>query len=160
MWRAWSAFSEQALRILRRIGMSQQVVVTLLNLGAVERHQGNTSAARRHYREALTTAQALQNRNGIAYALAGLAGLAGEAGDFLRSARLLGAVEALLAAIGAVLEHAERAMVDADADAARQALGEEGFAAAWEAGRVMPFDEALAEALALADKQTAAVGDA
>jgi DNA-binding NarL/FixJ family response regulator len=32
----------------------------------------------------------------------------------------------------------------------REALGEAAFAAAWAAGRAMPFDEALADALALA----------
>lgn len=88
----------------------------------------------------------------MAYALAGLAGLVGEAGDPVGAGRLLGAVEALLTAIGAVLQPAERAMADVDAAAARQALGEEGFATAWEAGRAMLMEEAIAEALALANQ--------
>ncbi|MDP9369216.1 MAG: tetratricopeptide repeat protein [Chloroflexota bacterium] len=138
---------EQALQIHRRVGWRQLAANNLLNLGLVGRQRANRARAVRHYRDALAEAQALEDRETVAYALAGLAGMSGEAGDFQRAARLLGAVEALLETIGAALEHSERELADADTVAARTALGEERFAAAWEAGRALTWEAAVTEAL-------------
>ena len=43
------------------------------------------------------------------------------------------------------------ALDDRAIDAARNTLGEAGFAAAWEAGRRLTLDEAVTEALALTE---------
>ncbi len=153
-------YHEQALGIDRRMGEVQHLVVSLLNLGLVERQRANAPGALRHYREALTTAQAVQDREGMAYALAGLAGLTGEAGDVLHVARWLGAAETVLETIGAAMQESERELADGDAAAARAVLGEEAFSAAWTAGRAMTWEAAVAEALVVAGTLTAETADA
>jgi DNA-binding NarL/FixJ family response regulator len=65
-----------------------------------------------------------------------------------RGVRLFGAAEALRAAIGAA-EPRGNARAEAALAPARAALGEEGFLAAWEAGRALPLADAVAEALAV-----------
>ncbi len=146
---------EQVLQIQRRSGWGQLAAANLLNLGLVGRQRGNALGAVHRYRDALTVAHALEDRETVAYALAGLAGVAGEAGDFLRAARLLGAADALLETIGATLERSERELHDADMVAARTALGEERFATAWAAGRALTWEAAAAEALAAAESPVA-----
>ncbi len=139
---------EQALHHQRRTGWGQLGAYNLLNLGLLSRQRENVTGAFERYKEALALAHSLEDRETVAYALAGLAGVAGEAGDFQRAARLLGAAEALLEKIGAALEQSERDLMDADADAARTTLGEERFGAAWSAGRALTWEAAAAEAAA------------
>ena len=45
----------------------------------------------------------------------------------------------------------QRPEAQAVMDTARQALGEEGFAAAWETGETMPLDDAIVQAVAFLD---------
>ena len=53
------------------------------------------------------------------------------------------------------LQPLERAAAQGDTAAVRAALGEDAFAAAREAGRALPPEEAVAEALAVADEVAA-----
>src|SRR5262249_45749097 len=85
---------------------------------------------------------------GAAPCLAGIAGTAGTLGQPARAATLFGAVEALCAANGVILSPSDRAANERSVSAIRAHLGEAAFAAAWEAGRAMPFDLVIAEALA------------
>ena len=71
--------------------------------------------------------------------------------DMERAARLWGAADALREAIGAPLSPFERTELDTHTAAARTALGEEVFAAAWAQGRATPLNEAIEYAL---DKET------
>ena len=60
---------------------------------------------------------------------------------------LLGAAEAQCETIGASPPVAKRGEYDRTVAAARAALGEEAFTAAWAAGRAMSLDAAVAYAL-------------
>jgi DNA-binding NarL/FixJ family response regulator len=62
-----------------------------------------------------------------------------------RAARLFGAAAARRAEVGEALALPERAVYERAAEAARAALGETAFAAAWAAGRAAPEEQALAE---------------
>ncbi len=64
-----------------------------------------------------------------------------------RAARLFSAAEALLDAIGAHLEPADRVEFDRNVTAARAQLDEVAFAAAWAEGRTMNLEQAIAYAL-------------
>jgi hypothetical protein len=63
------------------------------------------------------------------------------------AARLLGAAAALRAATGAPPQSYLVWHTEADRDAVRDALGEEAFAAEWEAGEHMADDRIIAFAL-------------
>jgi hypothetical protein len=64
-----------------------------------------------------------------------------------RAARLLGASAALRDDMGAPLAPTSRADHDHAANAARAALGEDAFAAAWAVGHAMSLEEAITDAL-------------
>jgi DNA-binding CsgD family transcriptional regulator len=78
--------------------------------------------------------------------LAEAAALSGQAAS---AVRLWGAAAGLRAALGTPLPPTERGRHERAVTASRVALGQAAFAAAWDAGRVLPLGQAVAEALAL-----------
>jgi DNA-binding NarL/FixJ family response regulator len=62
---------------------------------------------------------------------------------------VLGAAEALAETIGYVRRSPEQQRLERDAAVARAVLGDAGFAAAQAAGRVLPAEQVMAEALAV-----------
>jgi predicted ATPase/DNA-binding CsgD family transcriptional regulator len=145
---------QEALASARQAGNDYAAATITLNLALVARQRGGPAAA--GFRDALTTHHALGERLWVAYALAGLGGLAGEQGRFPHAARLLGAADALVTATGATLERPDKAVFDADVTTVRAALGETAFAGAWDAGRALSLDQAVAEALADTDRPSVA----
>ncbi len=75
--------------------------------------------------------------------------MAMRAGRDADAVRLLGAADALHEADGMPPAGASQASGTPAVAAARAALGEEAFAAAWAAGQVLPMDDAVDHALAL-----------
>ncbi|HET9224487.1 MAG TPA: hypothetical protein VFO07_18385, partial [Roseiflexaceae bacterium] len=65
------------------------------------------------------------------------------------AARLLGAADALLLALGQPRDWIDSSDHDRVVAATRAQLGEEAFATAWEAGRAMTLEQAIEEALKL-----------
>ena len=104
-----------------------------------------------HYlREALADAHEIRAWMDAAYCVQALAASAGERDEQQRAARMLGAADAMLETAGPRF----RAMATDDHElhqhavsAAREQLGERAWTAAWEVGRAMTFDEAVASAL-------------
>jgi hypothetical protein len=86
--------------------------------------------------------------------LEGLAWVAAADEQSPRAARLGGAAEALREALGAPLPASLCAGHDRAVQAMRTALGEEACAAAWAAGRALPLEQAIAEALHEPDART------
>jgi non-specific serine/threonine protein kinase len=84
---------------------------------------------------------------GICGGLEGLAAAAALDGEAQRAAQLLGAAAALHESVGFVLEPDQALVVDPAVDRARTQLGEEAFAATWEAGRALTLEQAIAYAL-------------
>jgi hypothetical protein len=87
----------------------------------------------------------------IAWCLEDVAGVALAQGDPIHAARLLGAAEGLRASIGARLLAFDRTRYERTVAAARAALEAAAFAAAWAAGRALPLEQALGQALEVAD---------
>jgi hypothetical protein len=83
--------------------------------------------------------------------LLGLACLASAVGEAQKATRLFSAQEALREAIG-ITPSGDRALSGCTRATLHEQLGEDAFAAAWENGRAVPLDDAVAEALALADE--------
>ncbi len=69
------------------------------------------------------------------------------AGQFERGARLFGAAEALLEAVGAPLAPADRAEWERDVAMMRSQFEDAGLTTAWNAGRSMPLELAFQYAL-------------
>jgi hypothetical protein len=107
-------------------------------------------------RQSLALRRALGEPLGIAQCLEGLA-LTADRDRAAWAARLLGAAEAIRERLGAPLPPVDRPEHDAAVAAARAALGDDGFAAAWAAGRTMTIDAATVDALADSRDHTAAV---
>jgi hypothetical protein len=94
--------------------------------------------------EALRARQVLDRGHRAALWLEVLAMVAGQAGQGARAARLLGAGATLLERIGSSPGEHEQPAFDAAA-AARAALGEDAWAAAFAAGRALTLEEAIAD---------------
>lgn len=152
-----AALYEESLALYRELGKREANVANeLRHLGHVAHYQGNTARASSLFKESLTILREPERVTTFAYkgykqiiagCLVGLAGVAGAAGQPARAAQLLGASEALLEAIGAVWEPADRAEYQCYVAAVRAHLDEATFAAAWAEGRTMTLEQAIHEAL-------------
>jgi non-specific serine/threonine protein kinase len=152
------ALLEEGLALGREMSSWRAVSYSLHHLGLVERARGDPARAIKTVQEALVLRRDSGDREGIAFSLEALAGLALTGGEAARAARLLGAAEALREAIGAPLPPVVRAEYEADLAALRAALPEEALAAAWDSGRIVPLDRAIAEGLALSPPSAGAAG--
>jgi predicted ATPase/DNA-binding CsgD family transcriptional regulator len=139
----------EALALARRIADTQEIGYSLLALGDLARLQGDHARAMHLLREGTSLFHEGGDRAGTIEGLEGIAGVAVATGDMGQAARLLGASDALLAEIGVPRPPGSRSTDYAHhATAARASLGEAAFTAAWEAGRALTLDTAVAEALA------------
>jgi predicted ATPase len=137
----------ESLTIFRETGHQWGIAASLDSLGRVVYDQGDYSAARSLHAESLTIRREMGNKLSIAEPLESLARLAAQGREWERAVRLWGAAAALRETIGAPRSPLWRAEWERDLGAARAALGEEAFAAAWAAGRALPLEEAVAYAL-------------
>ena len=142
---------EETLALLRRrtypLGVANAPANTLARLGSIECEMGRDGRASKLYRESLELAR----RFGFAFdamiCLEGMARVAAVQGRPGWAARLLGASAALREEMGAPLSQIRQTDHDRAVDAARAALGEEAFAAAWAVGHAMSLEEAIADAV-------------
>ena len=126
------------------------------SLGDLDCDQGDMVGAIAYYGEALAAWRALGDIWGIADALTGFADVAVRVGQPERAAQLLGAADAVYAQVGiAVPPYMIVITYPKTVDAIRTQLDPGAFAAAHNSGRVLTMEEAVAEAMALADEVTA-----
>jgi non-specific serine/threonine protein kinase len=120
----------------------------LLDLAEVAREQGDLARATAYQRQSLRLAWEYGEMRLIVEALEAAARTAVVADRGLAAARLFAAAERCrdLTGIGRWTSFARTSYERAVA-AARAALGEAAFAAAWAAGRALPLERAVAEAL-------------
>lgn len=121
---------------------------SLLHLGWVRHAQGEVRQAAEHFAADLRMVrQSEMPLISISDCLDGLAAVALAEGRPERAARWWGTSHALREALGALREPVYEDTHQGRLAAARAALGDEAFAAAWQAGRALSWDEAVAEAL-------------
>jgi hypothetical protein len=139
---------DEAVEINRSVGSPFGGVAGLGERAHTALTQGDPVLAAHLFAETIAIAQRIGVERIVLGAVAGLAGVALALGQPRRAVRLLGAVEAARETSGAGrigdAWHAERILA-----AARTALPEPAFAAAWEEGRSLPFTEAIAEVTAM-----------
>ena len=88
-----------------------------------------------------------ESRVGVIDSLVDVGAVAGARGEPLRAARLWGAADTLREVIGYTQPVGEARMYEPYMSAARSELGETAFLAAWEEGRAMTEEQAIALAL-------------
>jgi hypothetical protein len=141
------ALNEESQARFRELGDRQGIADSVDNLGLVAERQGNDVAARTLYKESLVLRREVGDQQGIAVSLEEFARLAGAQGQPGCGAQLWGAADALREALGAPRPPNEIGECEQAFVALRSTLGEEGFAAAWAAGRALSLEEAIALAL-------------
>src|SRR5581483_11418127 len=109
----------------------------------VRADQEELAAATDLYHQALALCRQAGDKDSVARALVGLARVAWGNGDAARAATLLGAVDALRAAIGVSVEPIDRAQQEQLAAALHAALGDLPFAAASGRGHALSMDDAI-----------------
>jgi predicted ATPase/class 3 adenylate cyclase len=140
------ALYEECLALLRRLGDSWVTCMQLIGLARVAQEQGNDARAMAFCQESLPVCRDTGCKDPIATCLEGVVTVACAQGQFERVAHLCGAAAALREAIGAPIAPADRAGYERTVAAARAALGDDAFAAAWAVGQTWQVDEAIAAA--------------
>jgi len=121
---------------------------TLASLGSVACEAGEYARASRLYEESLELGGRRMGLNHtILLCLEGLARVAVAQGRMERAARVCGAAAALREDMGWPLPPAKRAEHDRTVAAARGALGEEEFEAAWVRGHSLLMEQAVTDTL-------------
>jgi predicted ATPase/DNA-binding CsgD family transcriptional regulator len=134
--------------LCRDLGCPWDLMVVTTNLGIAAHAQGDLAQAAAYYREALQRVQEIGGTWMIEELLAMAAAVAAGTGDMPRAARLIGATNALLGAIGFALAPFVAAIYNAARAHVARHLDSAALAAQQEAGRRLSRAEALAEALA------------
>ncbi|HEU5099433.1 MAG TPA: tetratricopeptide repeat protein, partial [Roseiflexaceae bacterium] len=137
----------ESLALHRELGNTWHVGILEFNQGFLEQQLSNHARAGALLRASLAKMQDLGDHWGISHCLRGLAGVAAAQNQPEQAARLFGATEALLEITGLRLEPFEQSEHDQHIAVARAQLDKAAFAAAWAAGRTMPLEQAIAEAL-------------
>jgi non-specific serine/threonine protein kinase len=141
------AYYEEALAIFREVRQGRGYIRALHGLAYVAYKQRDLPRALAATQEVLALEWA--DRWPVCHYLEDTADIAGRIGRPDAAAHLYGAAEAERERYGRPVEPVYLAEFERDVAVSRRALGEDAFAAAWAAGRVLPHEQAVAEALAL-----------
>lgn len=152
-------FWEEALALQRGTGDTWGASISLSYLGIDACERGDIDRAARLHDKSLRLRWELRNTEDVAHSLANAAMVASARGDVERAARLFSAAEATHEFIGNIVKEPERTVYARSVASTRAQMTSEAFEAAWEAGRRMPIDEAVAEALADKPTPTPEVGE-
>ncbi len=142
-----ATFLADGLALFRQVGDQERVAWALHALGRVAEDQGNLTGAAAYFAESLALRREQAHRPGMAASLAGLARVAATAGAPERAARLLAAADVLREAGGVTVAPDERLADERRRATVCAVLGQTAFATAWAAGRALPVEQVVAEAL-------------
>jgi predicted ATPase/transcriptional regulator with XRE-family HTH domain len=149
------ALIEEALAQHQALGHHYGAGIRTAELALVDQLAGRRARAAGRYAESLRLLERCGDAMNVALPMAGLVGLAGQSGLATEAARVVGMLEAIRMRIGVGSQHGPPAVWYPSREqgerTAREALGAESFAVALEAGRQLTLEEAISEAIALAD---------
>jgi len=146
--------ADEALVVHRQMGEHFQLAFCLDVVGQVATAEGRYAGARAALRESLHLRQDLGDRAGTADTLEIIAALAATETKSERAIQLAGAAAGIRGKVGAPLSPMGRAMLDQWLIPLGQVLGPETTTVAWETGRDMAVEQALALALAATEAPT------
>lgn len=137
-------FYEQALQQWEQTGDATGVAVGLHNLGQVAQQQGDLARAGDLFLRTMAACRQLGDRHRSAVCLTALAEAVAATGPPTRAASLVGAADAHMEAAGVRLEPLDRAVYERSSAQLREQLGEARFTQAWQQGRELTLDQAVA----------------
>ncbi len=145
-------FGEEALALAHKRGLGTSVAEHLL--GRVVFSRGDFTSASIHLmqmlaenRPVLWSGMGYMNSQETAFMLESVAVLAAAQGEKIKAVLLFSAIQTWEAQIAGIYCPRERSEHQAALESARQALGEEGFAAAWKEGQALTLGQARTLAL-------------
>jgi tetratricopeptide (TPR) repeat protein len=138
---------EESLQLRNTVGDMFGVATSLGALADVARDMGDHDRALRLYRDAISTQRQLGINDGLPDLILGVAALSLAPADPVRSARLLGASEALRETMNQPIPPVNRDGHARIVAGIQRALTPDEYASATERGRRMSLDEAIDEAL-------------
>jgi tetratricopeptide (TPR) repeat protein len=138
---------EDSLGLRRQLANKWGVAVSLGTLGAIAMRQGDLPRALARLGESLELRREISDMGGSAWCLERWAEVTTAQQRPEKAARLLGAAAALRANIGSVIDPADGPDYERTSADLRDQLGQERFAAAWDAGRAMTMEQAVSFAL-------------
>lgn len=141
------AYYGDSLTVFRETGNKSGIANTLMGLGISATNNGDYGAARAYLEEGLYIRKVIGSSLGITSSLNAFAYLAVKESQSELAAMFWGAAAAFREAIGSPLARNEQEKYDREVAVARQSLGDETFQKAWDRGRGMTMDEAIALAL-------------
>ena len=138
-------YAYRSLEIHREIGDRFGQMDALHMLGRAAFDTGNLEEAQACFLETLSVYGSMRNRTGVAIALDNLAAQASVRGDLIRGIRLRGASDRFKELAGGM---APPVLIDLPdpRESAANVLSEDQIRAAWDEGRAMSFDQAIAYA--------------
>ena len=139
---------EEGLAIAERQGNQMAIGMGHHTVAQVARLQGRHADAVAHYGAALKMGREFGDTAALTEPLQGIAAVAVAAGDIERGVRLLGANEAIRERLGGG-PPPEWIHLGDPFTPAREALGDEAYEKAWQAGRALSVEDAVDEALAV-----------
>jgi hypothetical protein len=138
------ALLQESLSLFEEVKAQRSEVEVHNNLAWIGWHEGDLAAARGHLVAALVSCRETGRYGETTDTLVSAEHLAQREGNPGRAVRLFAAAEGLRTALGEGMPPVERADFEAALTAARAALGDEAFAAAWAEGRAMTREQAVA----------------
>jgi predicted ATPase/DNA-binding SARP family transcriptional activator len=135
-----AALLAESRSLAERIGFREGLAWSLEQQGLLALDRGDPAAADL-LRRSLLIHRELQDRWRVTSALEDLAALALTRGSAGTAARLLAAAQALRELIGTVIPPCESPRHHQTLTGARAALGDDGFAAAWQQGTLAPLED-------------------
>ena len=137
----------EGINVCRKSHDQSEMAFAFLGLGRVAQSQNDYAAARSFYSKVIVIGQEIDNDFIQTVCLSEYVILAIAQRKPDKAARLGGAIEKRIPSMRLEMSPVERAEYDRAIVAARAALGEEGFTAAWEEGKKMTLEQAIAYAL-------------
>ena len=142
-----AAYVQEGFDLFRESRNKSWLVDCLYYFGLLAGFEGDTQQAKSFFEQVLALVRTVGPLWEQANALMGLAGVAAADGQARRAARLLGAADKQLKLGASYWDAAERRYIERAVAIAVAQLGESEFAAAYEEGRLMTFEQAAAYAL-------------
>jgi len=153
-----SARLKEASDRFRVLGDVASVMDATGDAGYMTALSGDAAGAAKLIAESLSLAMDLEARDRISWALLGVGNLAAAKGDAAQAVRLFGAAAAIQQSMQRDLRPSVDVIQERILTDQRQRLGESAYLAAWEEGRALPEERAVAEARAVLSAVTVSPG--